>query len=81
MRNPKGEACGFEFEKTYGEIGKGYIECHHLIPLSNFKVNKETKLEGLALLCSNCHRMIHRDTNANSIAKFKSNWNINPMPK
>lgn len=37
----KCEACDFDFEKTYGVMGKGYIECHHLIPLSNFHVNKE----------------------------------------
>ena len=71
----KCEACDFNFEKTYGELGKGYIECHHIIPLSNFQVNKETKLEDLALLCSNCHRMIHKDSNITTIKEFKSRWN------
>ena len=71
----KCEACDFDFEKTYGEIGKGYIECHHLIPLSNFQVNKETKLDDLALLCSNCHRMIHKDLSIKTIKEFKSTWN------
>jgi 5-methylcytosine-specific restriction protein A len=71
----KCEACGFNFETTYGELGKGYIECHHLIPLSKFEVNKETKLEDLALLCSNCHRMIHRDFTLATIREFKSRWN------
>lgn len=71
----KCEACDFDFEKTYGELGKGYIECHHLIPLSNFQVNKETKLEDLALLCSNCHRMIHKNLNIMTIEEFKSAWN------
>lgn len=56
----KCEACNFDFGKTYGVMGKGYIECHHLIPLANFQINKETKLDDLALLCSNCHRMIHK---------------------
>jgi len=68
----KCEVCGFDFEKTYGEIGKGYIECHHLIPLSNFQVNKETRLDDLALLCSNCHRMIHKDLSISTIEEFKS---------
>jgi 5-methylcytosine-specific restriction protein A len=71
----KCEACDFDFEKTYGAIGKGYIECHHLIPLSNFEVNKETKLDDLALLCSNCHRMIHKDLSIMTISDFKSKWN------
>lgn len=70
----KCEACDFDFEKTYGEMGKGYIECHHLIPLSNFQVNKETKLDDLALLCSNCHRMIHKDLSIKTITEFKSKW-------
>jgi 5-methylcytosine-specific restriction protein A len=69
------EACDFNFEKTYGELGRGFIECHHLIPLSNFEVNKETKLEDLALLCSNCHRMIHKDLTISTIHEFKSKWN------
>lgn len=70
----KCEACGFDFEKTYGELGKGYIECHHLVPLSNFQGRKDTKLDDLALLCSNCHRMIHRDLETRTIKEFKSKW-------
>ncbi len=53
------ECCGFDFEKTYGELGKGFIECHHIVPLNKFNDSKETKLEDLALVCSNCHRMLH----------------------
>jgi len=55
------QACGFDFEKTYGEIGKDYIEVHHIKPLSEgegpVKVNAETDL---ICVCANCHRMIHR---------------------
>jgi len=54
------EACIFEFEVYYGNIGKGYIECHHKTPLANFKVSTVTRLNDLALVCSNCHRMLHR---------------------
>lgn len=53
------ECCGFDFEKIYGELGKGFIECHHIVPLNKFNDSKETKLEDLALVCSNCHRMLH----------------------
>jgi len=70
----KCEACGFDFEITYGQMGKGYIECHHLIPLSNFQVVKETKLNDLALLCSNCHRIIHKDLDIRTIIEFKARW-------
>jgi 5-methylcytosine-specific restriction protein A len=70
----KCEACEFDFGETYGILGEGYIECHHLIPLSNFQVNKETTLDDLALLCSNCHRMIHKDLSIKTIEEFKSRW-------
>ena len=65
------EACSFDFVQTYGKLGEGFIECHHIIPLSNFQINKETNLNDLALLCSNCHRMIHKTLNISSIDEFK----------
>jgi 5-methylcytosine-specific restriction protein A len=53
------EACGFDFYQTYGERGLDYIECHHRTPLSVVGEGT-TRLPDLALICSNCHRMIHR---------------------
>lgn len=54
------EACGINFEKVYGERGKGFIECHHKKPLSKMKEGETTIVEDIGMLCSNCHRMIHR---------------------
>jgi hypothetical protein len=54
------EACGFDFERVYGERGRGFVECHHKIPLAKASADTRTKLEDLALLCANCHRMVHR---------------------
>lgn len=54
------EVCGFDFYKTYGEIGKGLIECHHKKPLYDFDGESFTTLDDLALVCSNCHQMLHR---------------------
>lgn len=67
------EACEFDFSKKYGDHGKGFIECHHLIPLSSEDVKRETRLEDLALVCSNCHRMFHRNLAINNIKDFRSN--------
>jgi 5-methylcytosine-specific restriction enzyme A len=53
------EACGFDFGRAYGVHGQDYIECHHRIPL-HVTGKTQTRLADLALLCSNCHRMIHR---------------------
>ncbi|UXH44427.1 HNH endonuclease [Rossellomorea vietnamensis] len=54
------EICQFDFFKTYGEIGKGFIECHHTIPVSEYTEKNNTRLQDLILVCSNCHRMLHR---------------------
>ena len=54
------EACGFDFQTVYGDRGDGFIECHHTQPLSESASEVNTKLADLALVCSNCHKMIHR---------------------
>ncbi|MFE3887658.1 HNH endonuclease [Streptomyces lydicus] len=54
------EVCDFHFGRFYGDLGKDYIEVHHVTPL-HISGPRETKLEDLALLCSNCHRMCHRN--------------------
>lgn len=53
------EACGFDFEKRYGTRGKGFAECHHTKPLSNLVAQTKTHIDDLAIVCANCHRMIH----------------------
>lgn len=54
------QVCKFNFFKVYGERGDGFIEAHHIKPISEMKDNVATKIEDLIMLCSNCHRMIHR---------------------
>ncbi|MBG9817565.1 HNH endonuclease [Bacillus safensis] len=54
------EICGFDFYETYGEIGEDFIEGHHTIPLSEMDEGHSTKVEDIAIVCSNCHRMLHR---------------------
>ena len=54
--------CGFDFNEKYGEIGEGYIEVHHRTMLSS--LTNETEIDpnkDLVVVCSNCHRMIHRN--------------------
>jgi 5-methylcytosine-specific restriction protein A len=52
-------SCGFDFEKQYGEIGRGFAHVHHLRPLAEVAGPIETRLEDLAVVCPNCHAMIH----------------------
>jgi predicted HNH restriction endonuclease len=58
-------ACGFDFYKTYGEVGRGYIEIHHQKPVYQYDETDFSRLAAEALkdlipLCANCHRMLHR---------------------
>lgn len=65
--------CGFNYEKTYGELGKGYIEAHHLTPVSKIKgqkLKRDPKTD-FAVLCANCHRMVHRSNLVHDIETFK----------
>ena len=53
---PACEVCRFDFSATYGE---DYCEVHHLTPLSDLAEDSETTLDDLAIVCANCHRIIH----------------------
>ncbi len=55
------KVCHFNFEEAYGERGRDYVEAHHLIPVSS--LGEKTKVDpksDMTVLCSNCHRMVHR---------------------
>jgi hypothetical protein len=52
--------CRFDFADVYGALGQGFIEGHHTKPLGDLEDESETKVADIALVCSNCHRMLHR---------------------
>ncbi len=58
------EVCGFDFATIYGKRGTSFIEAHHRMPLSDLDGQRQkdvkTKTSDLAMVCSNCHRMLHR---------------------
>ncbi len=67
------ECCGFDFERTYGIIGRNYIEAHHKQPIHQLK-GKIIKLDAekdFIVLCSNCHKMIHRLDDPSDLDKLK----------
>ena len=65
------EVCRFDFLETYAELGRGFAECHHLTSLALLTETTETKLEDLAIVCANCHRMLHRGKPWKTIAQLK----------
>lgn len=67
------QVCGFDFYEIYGELGSEYIEAHHLIPLSQLPENVRVRLspqDDFKVVCSNCHRMIHRRDAPNTFEEF-----------
>jgi hypothetical protein len=66
------DVCDFSFSRTYGDIGDGYIEAHHTKPVSEITAARKTKIEELALVCSNCHRMLHRGARLRTVSELRS---------
>ena len=54
------EICDFNYRKNYGERGDGYIECHHIKPISELNAGAKIYMRDLILICASCHRIIHR---------------------
>ena len=55
------QACGIDFSKVYGELGKDFIHVHHIVPIS--KIGKEYRInpaDDLVPVCPNCHAMLHK---------------------
>ena len=68
------QVCGFDFGRTYGE--PDFIEVHHLIPLKDLKEGQKTKLSDLAMVCPNCHRMLHRGSPWPTIEQLKQRLEV-----
>jgi 5-methylcytosine-specific restriction protein A len=55
-------SCKFDFKERYGPLGEGYAQVHHLIPLKKAPPEgRKIFLKDLAIVCANCHAMIHRN--------------------
>ena len=54
------QICGISFVQKYGELGCGFIEAHHKVPLSDLKDKENHRIEDFVFVCANCHRMLHR---------------------
>ena len=56
--------CSFDFERTYGDVGKNFIHVHHVKPLytigENYRIDYE---QDLIPVCPNCHAMLHKKVN------------------
>lgn len=69
------QACGFDFSKKYGHLGDGFIEAHHCKPLGLLEEGVPVEYNvatDFAVLCSNCHKMIHRTDDPSDIKSFQA---------
>ncbi|MEQ1904606.1 MAG: HNH endonuclease [Pirellulaceae bacterium] len=69
VRDHRCEICKFDFFDSYGI---DYCEVHHLTPLGNLQDETKTKLEDLAIVCANCHRIIHSTNPPYTIKQMKA---------
>lgn len=65
------EVCTFDFSDAYGDLGQGFIEAHHRKPISTLRMGEKTRIADLALVCANCHRMLHRKMASLSVETLK----------
>lgn len=64
--------CDFNFEETYGEIGKNFIHVHHLKEISSIGMEYEIDpIKDLRPVCPNCHAMIHKKKPAYTIEEIE----------
>jgi 5-methylcytosine-specific restriction enzyme A len=67
------QACGFDFAIRYGGLGVGFIEVHHIEPVSGLLPGTIVDpAHDLIPLCANCHAMIHRRTPPLSVAELQA---------
>lgn len=65
------DVCSLDFKESYGSRGEGFIEAHHTLPVATLGGGVKTKLSDIALVCSNCHRMLHRGRKMLSISELR----------
>jgi 5-methylcytosine-specific restriction enzyme A len=69
------QCCGFDFSRVYGELGEKFIEAHHLVPLASPPEGQPVSMDpksDFAVLCANCHRIVHRKSEPLSIEELRN---------
>lgn len=67
------QACGLDFEKMYGSLGKGFIHVHHVVDLATIGAKYEVDpIKDLRPVCPNCHAMLHRETPAMTVDELRT---------
>jgi 5-methylcytosine-specific restriction protein A len=81
------QVCDISFAEKYGPLGEGFIEAHHLRPMALLEEGKPISYNvaaDFAVLCANCHRMIHRTADPSDVAGLRALFRANnttPTPE
>lgn len=68
----KCQVCDLAFEERYGDIGKGFIHVHHIMPMAEIGTEYEIDpVQSLRPVCPNCHAMLHKRTPPYSILELR----------
>lgn len=68
--------CGFSFAQVYGALGSGYVEVHHLKQIADLGDDALVDpIMDLRPVCSNCHRMLHKQRPPLSIEELRTQMN------
>ena len=73
------KSCEFEFAAAYPGVGDGYIQIHHIKPVSYMRgeeIDMDQALANVCPLCANCHQMVHRSTPPLSIVDLQSHLRV-----
>ena len=74
--------CGFDFVEAYGEIGAGFAEAHHVVPLADAPADgRPMRVEDLMIVCANCHRMLHRGPEFLSVEELRGRLSLATRPR
>jgi hypothetical protein len=52
-------ACDLKPELQYNDRGERCIEAHHKIPIEELQPDSIVRVDDVAMVCANCHRVIH----------------------
>jgi len=72
-------ACEFDFSKACPKLGNGYIQIHHIKPVSYLKGQPLLISKALTNVCplsANCHQMVHKNNPPIEIEKLKTFINV-----
>jgi 5-methylcytosine-specific restriction protein A len=66
-------ACGLDMGRVYGDIAEGFIEVHHVTPVSQLGEGYVIDpANDLVPLCPNCHAIVHRRSPPFSVEEIRN---------